>query len=222
MYTYLARQMSADGLQVLNGDSDLDSLVSSVTSAASRFRRPDWLYLATRGARGVAPTVAGAGSSMFPWAGQLVMQSEWGAPAGREKIWAWFDCGPYGSSCHSHRDKLHLSVRAHGEHLLVDSGRFSYDGEMAKFRSHYGSLTQAHNTIQVDHAQQVGILGPSKAPISNTTWNIAADGDFAFASTEFEALEGLVRMKTKRNTFELSSYRIICFLMFFRLLTFNL
>ena len=39
MYTYLALQMSADGLQVLNGDSDLDSLVSSVSAASVRFDR---------------------------------------------------------------------------------------------------------------------------------------------------------------------------------------
>lgn len=194
MYTYLALQMSADGLQVLNGDSDLSSLASSVRAAAVRFRRDDWLYLATRGMSGVPPSPdAGAsnGSSMFPWAGQLIMQSRSGAAREEEKLWAWFDVGPYGSSCHSHRDKLHLSVRAYGEHLLVDSGRFGYNGVLAKFRERYGSLTQAHNTLQLDNAEQVGILGAAKAPIPERSWSITPDSDFAFADTEFERLEGL-------------------------------
>ena len=194
MYTYLALQMSADGLQILNGDSDLSSLVASVRAAAVRFQRDDWMYLATRGMSGVPPlpqTDASYGSSMFPWAGQLIMQSRWGAAREEEKLWAWFDVGPYGSSCHSHRDKLHLSVRAYGEHLLVDSGRFGYNGVLAKFRERYGSLTQAHNTIQLDNAEQVGVLGAARTPIPDHSWSITSDSDFAFAETEFERLQGL-------------------------------
>jgi hypothetical protein len=123
MYTYVAQQMSSDGTQVLNGDSDLTNLRSGVVAAAARFGRPDWLYMATDGLQGQLPAL-GNGSVMFPWAGQLVMRSAWGTSPEHEQLWAWFDVGPFGSSCHSHRDKLHLSVRAHGEHLLVDSGRF--------------------------------------------------------------------------------------------------
>ena len=119
------------------------------------------------------------------------MQSRWGATPDEERLWAWFDVGPFGSSCHSHRDKLHISVRAHGEHLLVDSGRFGYEGSLAKFRERYGSLTQAHNTLQLDSAEQVGILGAASAPVPNYSWSIAPDSDFAFASVEFERLEGL-------------------------------
>eukprot|EP01043_Picozoa_sp_COSAG02_P025374 COSAG02_NODE_1424_length_12684_cov_13.471116_2_plen_782_part_00 len=203
MYTYLALQMSADGLQVLNGDSDLDSLVSSVRAAALRFDRDDWMYLATRGADGVPPSLheyGSNGSCMFPWAGQMVMQSRWGATLEDEKIWAWFDVGPYGSSCHSHRDKLHLSVRAYGEHLLVDSGRFGYEGSLAKFRERYGSLTQAHNTLQLDNAEQVGVLGSAQATIPEHSWLITPDSDCAFAEVEFERIKGLaVHMRAVRH-----------------------
>ena len=51
-------------------------------------------------------------------AGQLVSRSGWD----RQAQWSWFDVGPFGSSGHGHRDKLHLSVRIGSVHLLVDAG----------------------------------------------------------------------------------------------------
>ena len=113
MFDYCARQMSANGLQVLNGDSGMGSLVNIVSNAAARFHRPDWLFLVTRGAQG-QPRPNETGSKMFDWAGQLVMHSTWGASVADEALWAWFKVGPYGNSGHGHLEKLHLSVRAHG------------------------------------------------------------------------------------------------------------
>ena len=197
MYDYLAKQMSSDGMQVMNGDSGMGSLVSFVSSAAVRFRRPDWLYLATRGKDGVMPK-QGYGSAFFAWGGQLIMQSKWGADSRGERIWAWFCVGPFGSSSHGHLDKLHLSLRAHGEHFLVDAGEFGYgrDGPYYRFRAEYGILTQAHNVVQLDQAQQVDRCGThncaaiSKEPISNATWGISAEGDVAFGSVGFD-LDGV-------------------------------
>ena len=86
------------------------------------FGRSDWQYVHTNGAQGSAKGVNI--SVMFPWAGEAVMKSG----LGRNDTWAFFDVGPYGSSGHAHRDKLTFNLRAFGSMLLVDSGRFAYNG----------------------------------------------------------------------------------------------
>lgn len=87
---------------------------------------------------------------MFPWSGQLIMRGGYA----RGNHWAWLDLGPYGSSGHGHRDKLHLSIRAYGVHLLVDSGRFAYEGPVADQFRDYAVGTAAHNTIMLDGREQ--------------------------------------------------------------------
>jgi len=122
MYNFIAYEMDPDGLAILNGDSDLDNVTALVLAAADRFQRPDWVYIATRGQAGSAPPATP--TVMFPWAGQFVMRNTF-AGSNQNMTWSWFDVGPFGSSGHAHRDKLHISMRAFGAHLLVDSGRFS-------------------------------------------------------------------------------------------------
>jgi hypothetical protein len=132
MYNYVAYALDPAGISPLNGDSDTDSNTGRVLSGAARFSRPDWLYIASNGRNGTLP--AGNFSAMFPWAGQLISRNGWGVA----DQWSFFKAGPFGSSSHGHQDRTHLSVRIGGTHLLVDSGRFSYSGTLARWRSDYG------------------------------------------------------------------------------------
>lgn len=78
-----------------NGDSDLcgNGYNPAVTAY---FNRTDWEYVHTNGANGTLPAAyeTDGPSSLFPWAGQVVMRSAYDAKA----TWIWFDVGPYGSS----------------------------------------------------------------------------------------------------------------------------
>ena len=84
-----------------------------IMAASKTFNRPDWAFIASQGASGTAPH--GPASVMFPWGGQLVSRSGWM----KDSVWGWFDVGPYGSSGHGPRDKLHLSIRMGGVDVLV-------------------------------------------------------------------------------------------------------
>lgn len=140
MWNYLAMSIRQNGFGVLNNDSDYDDNRRRVLDAAARYNRPDWLYLASGGKRGTPPS--GSPSAVFPWGGQLVMRS---GPASGDQ-WAFFDFGPLGIA-HRHYDKLHLSVRALGRDLLVDSGRYTY---VAGQWREYFIGTRSHNTILID------------------------------------------------------------------------
>jgi hypothetical protein len=184
MWDYLARTMRPDGRGLLNNDSDLEENNDRVLQAAERYRRAEWTYIATQGRRGSKPP--GGPSSVFPWAGQLVMRSGWEQDA----VWAFFDMGPWGSG-HQHRDKLHLSVSAYGRDLLVDSGRFTYTGDHLQFRNQYAVLSRAHNVILIDgQGQGPGPLRADK-PIAGDDCHIAPEMVFARGSCDhFDALAG--------------------------------
>ena len=149
MYTYLAYSIDPSGISPLNGDSDCTNNSHYIAAAATAFARTDWLFIVTNGDNGTRPV--GPPSRMFEWAGQLVSRSGWE----RDAHWSWFDVGPFGSSGHGHRDKLHLSVRIGSVPLLVDAGRFSYDGDLAPFRTNYGVRSRAHNVLMLDGQDQV-------------------------------------------------------------------
>ena len=146
MYNFLAYSMRPDGHQPLNNDSDREDLRPRVLTAAKKFNRPDWDWIATNGQRGQLPD--STPTVTFPWAGIHVMRNGWGERA----HWAFYDTGPYGTG-HQHADKLHLSVAAFGKDLLVDGGRythqnyFSFDPTIWRgyFRSSF-----SHNIILVD------------------------------------------------------------------------
>lgn len=171
MYEYPALAMRPDGGNPLNNDSDRIQISERVLKAAELFDRPEWLYIATNGREGVAP--AGPPSHMFPWAGQLVSRSGWDEDA----HWSFFDVGPYGVA-HQHKDMLHLSVQAHGRDLLVDSGRFAYQGRIAeKFYKAYALHSRAHNVILVDgHGQRAT---EREAEIPHFRHSVQPDFDYA-------------------------------------------
>jgi len=146
MYNYMAYAMRPDGHQPLNNDSDREDLRPRVLKAAAEFDRPDWVYIATNGAKGNKPD--GLATAVFPWAGIHTMRNGWD----QDSHWAFFDAGPYGTG-HQHRDMLHLSIYAYGRDLLVDGGRFTHKDyfsfDPSNWRGYFRS-SFSHNVILVD------------------------------------------------------------------------
>ncbi len=167
MHNYTAYSMEPNGYAPLNNDSNLDYVRDEVRSAADAFNRRDWLYIATNGKEGDAPQ--GLPSVVFPWAGQAVMRSGWDADA----HWAFFDAGPLGIG-HWHYDKLHLSVSAFGRDILVDGGRYTYQG--GPWRRYFVS-SLSHNVVLVDGKGQVAYEKEASAPIEGA-YKIAPQYDF--------------------------------------------
>lgn len=190
MYNYLAYGMRPDGHQPLNNDSDREDLRPRVLTAAEKFDRPDWQYIATNGRQGNPP--AAAPTVTFPWAGIHVLRNGWDSQA----HWAFFDTGPYGTG-HQHRDKLHLSVTAFGKDLLVDGGRYThrdyFSFDPANWRGYFRS-SFSHNVILVDgHGQNAGAVRAENALVEGRDFVHHANYDFAQGTFDdgFETVEGV-------------------------------
>jgi hypothetical protein len=83
------------------------------------------------------------------------------APRDGPEIWCRCDGGPHGFlsiAAHGHADALSVEVRHDGVELLVDPGTYCYHGE-PEWRSYFRS-TRAHNTIEIDGADQAVEAGP--------------------------------------------------------------
>jgi hypothetical protein len=172
-----------------NGDTDIcDGGVNANITAF--FKRDDWTYVQTHGAAGTLPAFAPSSGPgvIFPWAGQVIMRSGYGVNA----TWAWFDVGPYGSSGHAHRDKLQVMLHARGAMLLVDSGRFAYQGTdlSAVLHRGYAGNTSAHNTLCLSDyparpgswCDQQAAPAVAAAPVGNDTWAFTPAADWATGS----------------------------------------
>lgn len=130
----------------------------------------------TAGRAGTKPP--GSASVLFPWAGQFIMRSGYGP----DDQWAFFDIGVYGSSGHAHRDKLHLNIRGYGSLLLVDSGRFAYQGTGSIFHSVYAPSTRAHNTLSIDGCDQAAAPPVAQQPVAAGTVSMTETYDYARAA----------------------------------------
>jgi len=174
LWNYLAYSMLPDGYSPQNNDSGHGSCRDGVIQAAKEYGRPDWLYIATNGAQGEQPKHGP--SLIFPWAGQVIARSGWDADA----LWAFFDIGPMGFG-HSHCDKLHLSVHAHGRDLLIDPGLFTYafESEEGRFQGKYAGLSVAHNVILIDDRGQAMGPGGVDQPVSEEDYLITPELTFA-------------------------------------------
>jgi hypothetical protein len=141
-----------DGTIPALSDGDSGSYLDLLALAADLFARPDWLYVATRGAAGEPPDQTSAG---FPAGGYFVQRSGWGrgaTPFTAERFLV-FDCGPIGDGGHGHYDALTVDVAALGRPLVVDPGRFVYCDDPPHWRRWFKS-TAAHNTVAVDGRDQ--------------------------------------------------------------------
>lgn len=187
MENYLAYTMMPSGHGVLNNDSDYRYNRDHIVSAAQRYGRDDWMFIATNGRQGRKPD--NGPSVIFPWAGQVIMRSDYDTSA----HWGFFDIGPWGTG-HQHSDKLHLSITAYGRDLLVDCGRFAYRGALAdKFRR-YATGSVSHNLILIDGQGQ--LPGPQQAetPVASDQYKITELFDYATGYYDkFRDVEGDVR-----------------------------
>lgn len=184
MYSYISHAIRPNGFRILNNDGDLGSDRELVLEAAKKMNKSDWAYIASNGKMGSKPS--DGPSYFYPWAGQLISRSGYGAQA----HWSFFDVGPWGSG-HQHNDKLHLSVSAYGRDLLVDAGRFAYTGETAdKFRP-YAKGSEGHNLLLIDqHGQKPGPTH-AKSPLSDSHFQLHKDFDYASNSmSDFIDVEG--------------------------------
>eukprot|EP00048_Salpingoeca_helianthica_P017965 m.239961 g.239961 ORF g.239961 m.239961 type:complete len:694 (+) comp22943_c0_seq1:21-2102(+) len=187
MFNYIALSIDQTGFLPRNGDTDHTApwRSSAMQEIARHFNRSDWQYIYSAGAQGTKPS--GSASHLFEWAGQFVMKSGYIL----DDHWACFDVGPYGSSGHAHRDKLHLNIRAYSSMLLVDSGRFTYQGDGSIYHSQYATFTRAHNTFTIDGCDQSAAPAVAVKPVSNSTWTITEDHDYARGTmASYDGLKG--------------------------------
>lgn len=182
MYNYLAMTIRPDGYGLLNNDADLMDNRKRLQEAAENYRRDDWKYILSNGTTGKQPKEGP--SYIFRWPGQLISRSSFGADA----QWSFFDIGPWGSG-HQHNDKLHLSVAAFGQDLLVDGGRFAYRGEVAKKFRKYATGSASHNLVMVDGQGQANGPTVAKTPLSENLY--AVTKEFDYGSGIFEKFTGV-------------------------------
>jgi hypothetical protein len=127
----------------LNMLEDPNDLRWVLKTGARLFGRPDMLWVATHGKAGVKPEL---GSVARPHAGFFVMRTGWE----HNDLHLVFTCGELGvmdQNCvHGNADALSVDVSGYGETLLIDPGRYIYEGP---WRIWFKS-TKAHNTIVVD------------------------------------------------------------------------
>ena len=144
MWAYTAQIIRPTGTLPLNNDSDLVDHRPALLKMADQYNETEWLYAASNGVKGKKP--ADPPSRVLPWARQLISRDGWGTTA----QWSFFDFGPAGVS-HYHADHGHLSVQVGGYDILVDTGRFAYQGELAKaFLKPYVRHTRGHNSVLID------------------------------------------------------------------------
>ena len=171
MWNYLATTIRPDGYGLLNNDGDQMDNRQRLLEAAKTYNRPDWTFIASNGKEGTRP--AGEPSFLFPYAGQLISRSGYDANA----QWSFFDIGPWGTG-HQHNDKLHISVVAYGQDLLVDGGRFAYRGEVAKKFRNYATGSFSHNVILVDGKGQANGIPLNETELDKSLYRIAPDFDY--------------------------------------------
>lgn len=190
MYQYLASVLRPNGTGPLNNDGDVRTYAEELARAADRYGRPEWRFVATQGTEGTRPEHGP--SRVLPWAGQLVSRSGW-TPGSQ---WSFFDIGPWGLA-HQHNDKLHLSIHAAGQDLLVDSGRFAYSGAIARrYRASYGRHSRGHNVVMIDGQGQKPGPKAAKSPVPTFRALTTERYDFARGSVDrFEDVRGSVEHK---------------------------
>lgn len=158
-----------DGQISALSDSDAGSYAELLRLAACELNRPDYLYAATRGARGTPP---GARNVSFPVGGYHVQRSGWGErgrPFEQERFLI-FDCGPLGDGGHGHYDLLSVELAAGGRPLVLDPGRYTYHEDDSHLRRWFKG-TAAHNTVCVDGLDQTQYRpGKPKGPVAEGTF----------------------------------------------------
>ncbi|MEM7278319.1 MAG: alginate lyase family protein, partial [Pseudomonadota bacterium] len=112
-----------------------------------------------------------------------------------QTISALLDAGElgYGAiAAHGHADALSILLRVDGKEILVDPGTYDYFTYPA-WRNHFRS-TRAHNTVEIDGADQSRMLGPFLWTDAATAHllEFSDDSDYAVAIAEHDGYKRLV------------------------------
>ena len=170
----------------LNMLEDHNDLRWVLKAGARLFDRPDMLWIATHGQQGEKPTL---GSAAMPDSGFCTMRTGWD----NDDLYCVFTCGKLGvmdQSCvHGNADALSVDVSGHGETLLIDPGRYIYEGPWRV----WFKATSAHNTITVDGQDSSELadewMFKTKAESTLRAWSSTDKLDYADGSHDgFERL----------------------------------
>lgn len=161
-----------NNLNMLEDGNDLRWVFKT---AARLFDRPDYLYIATHGKAGICPKMK---SMAMPDGGFYTMRTGWE----NDDLYLAFTCGELGvmdQNCvHGHADALSIDVSGFGETLLIDPGRYIYEGP---YRIWF-KQTQAHNTIVVDGQDSSELadewMFKTKAQSKVTCWSSTETFDY--------------------------------------------
>jgi hypothetical protein len=170
----------------LNMLEDHNDLRWVLKAGARLFNRPDMLWIATHGKQGDKPTL---GSVAMPDSGFCSMRTGWE----HDDLYCVYTCGKLGvmdQSCvHGNADALSVDVSGYGETLLIDPGRYMYEGP---WRVWFKS-TSAHNTVTVDGKDSSeladGWMFKTKAESTLRAWSSTDRFDYVDGSHDgFERL----------------------------------
>jgi hypothetical protein len=129
---------------VLNDGGQAD-VVDILTTGATYFtNRDDFRWIVTKGKQGACPRFT---SVTFPYAGYLVLRSDWETNAN----YLFFDAGPVGYR-HAHQDKLEVVMGAYGRQILFDSPQPGESDDWTYLN--YLRDTFSHSTGLVDNRPQ--------------------------------------------------------------------
>lgn len=135
--------MSPDRRTPVLNDGGTADVVSILRSGLEFFpQRQDFHWIVTDGIEGTPPEFT---TSVFPYAGYMVMRSGWE----RDANYLFFDGGPVGYR-HAHQDKLNVLLWAYGRQMLFDSSQSAPETRFER----YFKDTFSHNTGLVDNRPQ--------------------------------------------------------------------
>jgi hypothetical protein len=159
------RQGDDDGALALNVDgAGFDRWQSLLLTASTIFgTRAWWPALPSAGDVRAGLLVSRAGRyditsrsstrpNLFPDSGLVLLRD---LEDREDELWCRCDHGPLGflaTAAHGHADALAIEVRHGGVDILSDPGTYCYHGH-DKWRDYFRS-TRAHNTVELDHADQ--------------------------------------------------------------------
>ena len=135
--------------------------------------RPEYEFVLSERERGYIPWEFT--SKEFPYAGFVVMRSDWSADA----TYLCFDVGPLGKG-HMHQDKLNINIYKGDEELLFDDGGGQYEESEARW---YALSGYDHNTVLVDGLPEKRKM-PEKLDEPNDAHFITRS-DFDYAMGEY-------------------------------------
>lgn len=160
----------------LNMLEDPNDLRYVLKAGARMFDRPDMLYMATLGKKGKKPK---KNSVDFPDGGFYISRTGWDA----HDLYMAVNCGlmgVYDQACvHGHADALSVDISAFGKTLVIDPGRYKYEGP---YRLWFEG-TSAHNTVTVDGLDQSEICPDgwkfvSMAVPTRRSWAVSKNFDY--------------------------------------------